>query len=110
MTDFQIFLTIMLSALVTVSLRALAFVLFPGGKQPPKFVIWLGRMLPRAVMMMLVVYCLKNVSFISGKAADWAPTLLAVAFTAGLHVWKKQSVLSICGGTALYMILIHVIV
>ena len=110
MTGTQMLWTILISALITILLRALPFFLFPGGKQPPRFVTWLGGQLPRAVMAMLVVYCLKGVSFATGSAADWLPALAACVVTAGLHVWKKQIALSICGGTAVYMLLIRLIV
>ncbi len=109
MSNLELVLTILICAAVTLALRVLPFILFPGGKQPPKFITWLGGQLPRAVMAMLVVYCLKNVQFTTGTA-DWLPALAACAITAILHVWRKQIVLSICGGTAVYMILIRLIV
>ena len=101
----QMLLTIFIVALVTLGTRAISFILFPGGKQPPRFVVWMGQQLPRAAMAMLVIYCLKDVSF---AASPWGiPALLGVAVTAALHVWKKQMVLSICGGTLIYMVLIR---
>lgn len=107
MTTTQALLTVLICAAVTLATRALPFVLFPGGRQAPAFVTWLSRQLPRAVMAMLLVYCLKDVTFSS--AAGWLPTLAAVAFTAALHLWKRQMMLSIAGGTALYMLLIRLI-
>lgn len=107
MSFAQMLLTIAIVAAVTIGTRAISFVLFPGGKQPPKFVTWMGQQLPRAVMAMLIIYCLKDVSF---QASPWGiPALLGVAVTAALHVWKKQMVISICGGTLTYMILIRLI-
>ena len=107
MTQWQAALTIAVSAAVTVALRALPFTLFSGGKKIPAFVSWLGARLPRAVMGMLVVYCLRAVSF--GTAADWLPALLGVGAAVLLHLWKRQMILSIAGSTAVYMILIRLL-
>ena len=106
MTETQLLLTILISALVTWLIRISAFVLFPAGRKVPGFITWLGAQLPRATMAMLLIYCLKGVSFT--QVPDWAPALIAVAVTAGLHVWKKQMILSIVGGTAVYMVLLRV--
>ena len=106
MTSTQVLLTILISAAVTVFTRALPFLIFAHGKKPPAFITWLGRQLPRAVMAMLVIYCLKDVDL--ATAPHGAPALIAVAVTAALHVWKKQMILSIFGGTAMYMVLLRV--
>ena len=71
----------------------------------PKFIRYLGKVLPYAVMGMLVVYCLRNVSFTT--APFGAPEALALACVAGLHLWKKNTLLSIGAGTTLYMVLIQ---
>ena len=105
MTTVELLITVLVCAAVTAALRYVSFVLFPKGKQPPKFITWLGSRLPRAVMAMIVVYCLKDVSF--GNAASWLPPLLGVAATAALHVWKRQLLLSIAGGTICYMVLVQ---
>ena len=81
--------------------------MFPENKQPPKVVLYLGRVLPPAMMGLLVVYCFKNVSWLSGSHG--APELLAVAAVVILHLWKKNVLLSIAGGTALYMILVQAV-
>lgn len=94
-------------ALVTLAIRALPFLLFSHGN-PPRVITYLGRVLPPTVMAILVVYCLKGVSF--GALSGFAPALLAVAATAALHVWKRSTLLSIAGGTAVYMLLIRMIV
>ena len=107
MTTVELLITVLVCAAVTAALRYVSFALFPQGKQPPKFIIWLGSRLPRAVMAMIVVYCLKDVSFAS--AVNWLPPLLGVAATAALHVWKRQMMLSIAGGTAIYMIFIRLL-
>lgn len=107
MTTVELLITVLVCAAVTAALRYVSFVLFPKGKQPPKFITWLGSRLPRAVMAMIVVYCLKDVSFAS--AVNCLPPLLGVAATAALHVWKRQMMLSIAGGTAIYMIFIRLL-
>ena len=107
MTSFQVFLTVMIAAAVTLLTRAVSFLVFSGGKQPPAFVSWLGAQLPRAVMLMLVVYCLKDVSF-SGLGT-WLPAFTGVAVTVVLHLWRKRMIVSIAGGTAVYMLLIRLL-
>lgn len=107
MTTTQALLTVLICAGVTVLTRALSFLLFPAGKQAPAFITWMSGRLPRAVMAMLLIYCLKDVSFAAAPA--WLPTLAAVAATAILHLWKRQMMLSIAGGTALYMLLIRLL-
>ena len=87
--------------------RFLPFLLFPDSKPVPKVVEYLGRTLPAAMMGLLVVYCFKNVSWLSGSHG--APELLATAAVVGLHLWKKNVLLSIAGGTALYMVLLQVV-
>lgn len=94
------------AALVTLLIRALPFALFSRGN-PPRVITYLGRVLPATVMAILVVYCLKGVSF--GALSGFAPALIAVAATAALHAWKRSTLLSIACGTAVYMLLIRVI-
>ena len=107
MTGVQIFIYIAISCAVTVFIRFAAFWLFPKGREVPHFITWLGAQLPRATMAMLVVYCLKDVHF--STVAGWAPALIAVAVTSVLHLWKKQMIFSIVGGTAVYMLLIRLL-
>lgn len=94
------------AALVTLLIRALPFALFSRGN-PPRVITYLGRVLPATVMAILVVYCLKGVSF--GTLSGFAPALIAVAATAALHAFKRSTLLSIACGTAVYMLLIRVI-
>lgn len=94
------------TALVTLLIRALPFALFSRGN-PPRVITYLGRVLPATVMAILVVYCLKGVSF--GTLSGFAPALIAVAATAALHALKRSTLLSIACGTAVYMLLIRVI-
>ncbi len=94
-------------AATTFVTRVLPFLIFPKGKEIPKTVQYLGRVLTPAVIGMLVVYCLRNVSLIEGSHG--IPELCAVFVTAGLHVWKRNNLLSIGAGTVLYMFLIQVV-
>ena len=94
-------------ALVTIALRFLPFVIFSGRKTTPPFVAYLGRVLPYAIMGMLVVYCLRNVSLSS--AGEAVPAFAACALVAGLHLWKRNTLISIVGGTAFYMLLVQLV-
>ena len=87
--------------------RWLPFWLFPEKKEPPAIVTYLGRVLPAATMGLLVVYCLKGVSWVS--APHGIPELISVAVVAALHHWKGNVLLSIAGGTALYMVLVQMV-
>ena len=98
-------LILAVAALVTVLLRALPFALF-AGRPLPRWVTYLGSVLPPAIMGVLVVYCLKDAGFTG--PTHGLRELAAVAATAGLHLWRKNTLLSIAGGTASYMILIRV--
>ena len=92
-------------AVVTFLTRALPFLLFDRGESPPKIVLYLGRVLPPAIIAMLIIYCLRGVSF--ATPGGWVPQLLCVAVVAGLHLWKHNNLLSIFGGTILYMVLVQ---
>ena len=107
MNTTELFITIAICSLTTIATRFAAFAIFPKGRKVPAFVSWLGKELPGAVMAMLLVYCLKDLSF--GAAAGWTPAVAGMAATVALHLWKKQMILSIAGGTAVYMVLLRVI-
>ena len=92
-------------AVVTVMLRFLPFVLF--SKKTPAPILFLASRLPNAIMAMLVIYCLKNVSFLSGTHG--IPEIMAVVLVAVLHKWKHNTLLSILGGTAAYMVLVQAV-
>ncbi len=102
----QSILIIAVCALCTFAERALPFLLFRG-KEVPEIVRYLGRVLPMAIMATLVMYCLKGITFSS--AAGFAPPLIASALTALLHIWKRNTMLSIFGGTVCYMLLVQVV-
>ena len=107
MTLTQRLVTIALCALATMLTRFLPFLLFSSRRPTPKYVRYLGRALPPAIFGMLVVYCLKNVSIVSGSHG--LPELIAIAVTAGLHLWKRQTLLSIAVGTIAHMLLIQLV-
>ncbi|MDD6024259.1 MAG: branched-chain amino acid transporter permease [Oscillospiraceae bacterium] len=96
---------ILVTAAVTAALRFLPFLAFPGGRKRPRIITYLGTVLPYGVMAMLVVYCLKNVSILASPHG--IPELLGVAAVVVLHLWKKNTLLSIFGGTAFYMVLVQ---
>ena len=87
--------------------RWLPFWLFPENRRPPAVVLYLGRVLPAAVMGLLVVYCLRNLQF--SVPPHGAAELLSVAAVAALHRWRGNVLLSIAGGTALYMVLVQAV-
>ena len=105
MTITQQAITIGAVVLGTVITRSLPFLIFPAGKETPEFIKYLGRVLPPAVFGMLVIYCLRNVDFLTGNHG--APELIAIAAVIALHVWKRQMLLSIAGETVIYMLLIQ---
>lgn len=105
MTLTQQLITIGMVVFGTMMTRFLPFILFPSGKPTPKYIQYLGRVLPSAVFGLLVVYCLKNVNLLSGSHG--IPEAIAIAVVAALHLWKRQMLLSIAGGTICYMLLVQ---
>ena len=93
-------------ALVTMFLRFLPFWIFRGRATPP-FIEYLGRVLPYAIMGMLVVYCLRGTAILD--APHGIPELTAAAVVVGLHIWKKNTLLSIIAGTVCYMVLVQAV-
>ena len=98
-------LMILVIAVVTASLRFLPFFMFSSERPVPEFVSYLGRVLPYSIMAMLVVYCLKGISF--AKAPFGLPELISVILVAVLHIWKRNTLLSIICGTICYMVCIQ---
>lgn len=105
MTVSQQVITILVVVLGTMLTRYLPFLLFPGNKPTPKYIRYLGNVLPAAVFGLLVVYCLKNVSLLTGSYG--IPELVSIAVVIALHLWKRQMLLSIAGGTVCYMLLVQ---
>ena len=101
------FFMLVIIMLVTMATRFLPFLLFGGKRQTPKIITYLGKVLPCAIMGMLVVYCLKDVRPLAYPYG--IPELLGIALVAVLHVWKRNSLLSIGAGTVFYMLLIQLV-
>lgn len=101
------FLIILMVAITTFTTRVIPFLLFPKGKEIPKTVQYLGKVLTPAVIGMLVVYCLKNTSLLHSPFG--IPEFVSVLTVALLHVWKRNNLLSIGVGTVLYMVLVQVV-
>jgi branched-subunit amino acid transport protein AzlD len=107
MTLIQSVIMICMVILGTVITRFLPFVIFTSDRPTPKYIQYLGKMLPSAALGMLVVYCLKDVSLFKGNHA--IPELISIMVVVLLHFWKRQMLLSIAGGTIFYMILVQLI-
>lgn len=107
MTLTQQIITIGMVILGTAVTRFLPFLLFPAEKETPKYVQYLGKVLPAAVFGLLVVYCLRGISPFAGSRG--VPELISVALVVALHLWKRQMLLSIAGGTVCYMLLVQII-
>ncbi len=98
--------TIAVVMAATILTRFLPFVLLPAGRTIPPYILYLGQVLPPAVFGLLVVYCIRNVDIFTGMHG--LPEFIGMTATAFLHRWKRQMLLSIGGGTALYMLLVQV--
>lgn len=107
MTSFEMVITVAIVVAATLLTRFSAFLIFPPGKKAPDFVLFLGKALPAAVMGMLVVYTFKETVVLSYPYG--IPELIALLVTVGLHLWKRNMLVSIAAGTVIYMILIQVV-
>lgn len=105
MTLTQEIITVAMVILATMLTRFLPFIIFPAGRPTPKYIQYLGKVLPSAVFGLLIIYCLRNVSFFSGSHG--IPELIAIVVVIVLHMWKRQMLLSIAGGTICYMLLVQ---
>ena len=106
MTVTQQIITIAITAIATIITRFLPFAVFQSKKrQTPKFIEYLGKALPAAVFAMLVVYCLKSVDILTGSHG--LPEFISIVFIIFLHLWKRNMLLSIAGGTICYMLLVQ---
>lgn len=101
----QSLIIIGIMAAVTMLLRFLPFILF--SKNTPKFILYLGNVLPYSVIAMLVVYCLKGIDFL--KENHGLPEIISILLVVLLHKWKHNTLLSILGGTISYMLLIQLV-
>lgn len=107
MDNLHTALIIAVAAIVTMALRFLPFLIFGENRTTPPIITHLGQVLPYAIMGMLVIYCLKDISFLS--APFGIPQLIGCAIVAVLHIWKRNTLLSIGVGTVCYMLLVQFI-
>lgn len=107
MTDLHIWGTVAVIALTTAAIRFLPFVIWNGNKKTPKIIEKLGKVLPFAIMGMLVVYCLKDVSFTN--TSGFLPPLIACLVVGILYIWKRNMLISIIAGTVCYMLLVQLV-
>lgn len=107
MTNTHAIALIAVSAIVTALLRFLPFLLLGGKRKTPEYISYLGKVLPYAIMGMLVVYCLRGITPLTWPHG--LPELLAVAAVVVLHLWRRNTLLSIAGGTICYMILVQTV-
>ena len=98
-------LMIVVASIVTMATRFLPFLIFGEKRKTPPIITYLGKVLPGAIIAMLVIYCLKDVQFL--QAPHGIPELIGCAVVAALHVWKRNSLLSIGAGTVCYMLLVQ---
>ena len=100
-------LLVIVMAVVSFLLRAFPFIVFSGKKDTPRFVLYLGKVLPAAIIGMLVIYCVKDISFVS--VSNFLPYIIAGAVVVLLHKWRRNTLLSILAGTLSYMALVQVL-
>ncbi len=101
----QTIIVVIVAAVCTFLTRVIPFMIFGGKKEVPKFIKYLGDILPMAIIGILIVYCLGDIT--TGNINIIAPQLICVAITAAIHIWKRNTLLSIGVGTVSYMLLIH---
>ena len=106
MPDSQLWLAVAVIALVTAFTRFLPFIAFGGERKTPKIVEKLGGLLPYAIMGMLVVYCLKGMTFMDG-VSGFLPEIISILAVAIIHVWRRNTLFSIISGTVCYMLLVQ---
>lgn len=107
MTLQQQIITVLMCVFATMLTRFLPFAVFSSKRPTPRFIQYLGKVLPGAIFAMLVIYCLRNVSVLQGSHG--LPDLIGIGVTVGLHLWKRQMLLSIAGGTICYMLLVQLV-
>ena len=107
MTDLHPLWQVLVMAAVIAFTRFLPFLAFPEGRRRPRVITYLGSVLPYAIIGMLVVYCFKGVSVLR---YPWGlPELAAAVFVAGTYVWLRNTLVSVFGGVAVYMLLVQLV-
>lgn len=107
MPELYVILMIAVISLVTVLLRFLPFLIFGKKREVPRVIMYLGRVLPPAAMGMLVVYCLRDMAPLAYPYG--LPQLIACTVVVALHVLWRNTLVSILGGTATYMLLLQLV-
>ena len=107
MTSIHYLLMVLIMIGITMALRFLPFIVFSGSTKTPPYVEYLGRVLPFAIMGMLVVYCLRATPVLA--APHGVPELIAIAIVVGLQVWKRSTLVSILVGTVCYMLMVQLL-
>ena len=105
LTTTQALITVGVLAFGTIITRALPFVFFPNAQSAPRYITYLGKMIPAAAISLLVVYCLRYIDLT--VAPRGIPEFVAIAVVAGLHIWRNNTLLSIAVGTVVYMALVQ---
>lgn len=105
--DIYTLFVILIIALITFIIRATPFIFFGNGKETPKYITYLGKHLPSSVIAMLIIYCLKSVNITSYPFG--LPELAGIISVVFLHLWKRNNLISIIGGTVIYMIIVQAI-
>ena len=108
MSENELWIAVAVIALVTAVTRFLPFFAFGGGRKTPKIIEKLGGLLPYAIIGMLVVYCLKGMSFTNG-VGGFLPEIISVAVVSLIYVWRRNTLLSIISGTVCYMLLVQLV-
>ncbi len=108
MTITQQIIMVAAGVVATMLTRFIPFIVFQPGKPTPKYILYLGKVLPASVFALLVVYCLRHISFTPIKE-DTIAQLIGVAFTIAVHAWRKSIMWSLAAGTICYMILIRIL-
>ena len=107
LTVHQSIIIILIIAFVTFLIRVTPFILFPANKKTPEYIIYLGNVLPYAIIAMLVIYSVKEVSVFTFPFG--VPEFIEIIAIVAIHLWKKNTLLSIGIGTIFYMLLVQVI-
>lgn len=107
MDNLHSFLIILVIAIVTMLLRFVPVIIFSKGEETPKYITYLGKVLPFAVMGMLIIYCLKDISIFNYSYG--LPELISIFLVGLLHIWKKNMLLSVGVSTVFYMILVQMV-
>lgn len=107
LNNMEMLLFVLVAAGAILITRVIPFALFPGGKKTPEYIMYLGKVLPAAIIALLVVYCLENTTVL--RYPYGIPEAIAVLGVVLVHLWKRNNLLSIVGGTVLYMFLVQIV-